>query len=112
MTHTPEPSNPRHCPHSMVTDLCGLCIRDRQIKTLEQQNAALSEQVALLQRKSDRLASYHIDGAFYSDKAVADINGILLDRGLPQLIPSQYELVESAVTGAYAHAIAKAGCHE
>ena len=46
MTHTPEPSNPRHCPHSMVTDLCGLCIRDRQIKTLEQQNAALSEQVA------------------------------------------------------------------
>ena len=48
MTHTPELSNPRHCPHSMVTDLCGLCIRDRQIKTLEQQNAALSEQVAEL----------------------------------------------------------------
>ena len=27
-------SNPRQCQHSMVTDLCGMCIRDMQIDLL------------------------------------------------------------------------------
>ena len=34
-------SNPYPCQHSMVTDLCGLCIRDQQIAKLTSQNAEL-----------------------------------------------------------------------
>lgn len=34
-------SNPRQCDHSMVADLCGMCIRDNQIKQLTQQHDEL-----------------------------------------------------------------------
>lgn len=30
-------SNPRPCEHSMVTDLCGICVRDEHIKDLIRQ---------------------------------------------------------------------------
>jgi hypothetical protein len=47
MTAQHTQSNPRQCQHSMVTDLCGLCIRDGQIAALEQQRTEL---MALVKR--------------------------------------------------------------
>jgi len=38
-------SNPRPCEHSMVTDLCGICIRDEHIKELERERDTLQSKI-------------------------------------------------------------------
>ena len=62
-------SNPKECPHSMVVDLCGLCIRDGQI-------AALERKISILDRGLRAVKGGEDNPCFIVDRTLSEAAAI------------------------------------
>jgi hypothetical protein len=70
------PSNPHECPHKMVADLCGLCLRDAEIRTLH-------TRIEMVTEKLEHLRSSTVDSieCGYGGMSAEYVQG-LVDKAL------------------------------